>query len=240
MAFWLGCGKCSDWVIKFRISYHFIRLISHVHVIPAFHHLSWHQAKFSKYAMLANLQWTHQSPGRMHRATADEKAAISSANLINLLQFSYFHPEWIYLRKYWRTISFECNIRMHDPGSRRFGATTAGPLQLDGESPLRLSQPEHGSTRAEGKNGGRSERRHTQPWAVCYAWHIFCLTSLPVHTSGPWSRCKVIIRQQKAKEEEIKRWKKIAKTRRVETKQLLLRSAVISDLKNDANILWNI
>lgn len=38
---------------------------------------------------------------------------------------------------------------MHEPGSRRFGATTAGPLQLDGASLLRLIQPEHRSTRKE-------------------------------------------------------------------------------------------
>jgi len=38
---------------------------------------------------------------------------------------------------------------MHESGSRRFGATTAGPLQLDGASLLCLTQLEHRSTQRE-------------------------------------------------------------------------------------------
>lgn len=100
---------------------------------------------------------------------------------------------------------------MHKPGSRRFGATTAGPLQLDGASLLRPSQPEHGSTRKRaGEEMEERERGDTQPWVLCYVWQTFHLTSPPDYTSGPWSHCKVIVRQQKGKKrgnKEMKTWK---------------------------------
>lgn len=38
---------------------------------------------------------------------------------------------------------------MHESGSRRFGATTAGPPQLDGASLLRLTQSERRRTQRE-------------------------------------------------------------------------------------------
>lgn len=89
---------------------------------------------------------------------------------------------------------------MHESGSRRFGATTAGPPQLDGASMLRLTHSEHGSTQREleeeTEEGERGDAR--SPGSLCYVWHI-CISemSLPVCTHvviHVWRKVKKIRR----------------------------------------------
>lgn len=75
-----------------------------------------------------------------------------------------------------RTISSERNIRMHELGSRRFGATTAGPLQLDGASLLWSSQPEHRSIRKELEEGVRGDAHSPERRVVLGTYYAYRLS----------------------------------------------------------------
>lgn len=83
---------------------------------------------------------------------------------------------------------------MHDSDSRRFGATTAGPSQLDGTSLLSLTQPEKQSTQRElEENVVERERRaaHSPEYFVMLGMYVFHLQSLLV--------CSQVICEQKGK-----------------------------------------
>lgn len=73
---------------------------------------------------------------------------------------------------------------MHEPGSRRFGATTAGRLQLDGASLLCASQPEHRSTRKELEGEmEEGERGHTHTQTHTALSTVLCLANISPNVS---------------------------------------------------------
>lgn len=99
---------------------------------------------------------------------------------------------------------------MHEPGSQRFRASTAGLLQLDGASLLCLTQPEHRSTQREleGRNRGMREGRHTYTHTgvravLCLARITLCLSQATYAAchAAKWSL------DNSKRFSKIKRWK---------------------------------